>query len=898
MSTMPLEPPMYLSSLQNNIRARPIPWEGAVRAGNITDDHLKKIKAVDKVRKDQRRQTVEGDISGYVSLLSGSADAKSVLDSASRRTDIVQYILVLAADLINDVPALSSALIAHPDPYKPFLPLLRHSTNAEDPIPLLTSTFLTNLVSISLASSSKSAARDEEALPQLYTYLSSLTQNQDSGLQDIGVQELSALLRTSRSREIFWKQRGETVTPLIEILRAATGGKDTNSSTVAGSSRAIEPGLSGGVGLQLLYRVLLVIWQLSFEGALIGDDLQADHEFLQLYTYLLRLSPKEKTTRLLLATLNNLLSSNRTTLLPVAVFVRLPALLSNLSGRHLTDPDLLEDLKTLSDMLDEYTKTQTTFDQYAAELQSGHLRWSPPHRNPTFWKDNARRILDDANLPRKLAEIISKEWDNDKQVLAIACNDVGHLVKELPGRRAQLEKLGLKARVMELMADKDESKDMPCAGMQSKYSPGEFIYTTKASPPPEPLALARPVDPFSSLSSDQKALLHHFLNDASQITACHTGMQRDICQMLVPMALQTPSLLYATMALSAIHLQALHNQSENVKSAPEIARFMALSLEHFRAELQDPNVKGSDALLATARTLCLAEIHSGAIHPNSWRAHIEGAKALMDACDNRGALSPRSSDGFRRYLDRWYRSIVSLTALTGNGPPIGDVAGQPILSTTNQHDSPDYLDDYWGFTVNLAAVFRGIGAAAWRSHPSQQCGGVAQEDESSVHHEAAVLESSIRRLMDQEANSQPAFYPGVVEGLSSEYIRQFILCNEAFQHSALIQIHRRLRKTPASSPEVQASVKRILECTAQIGPSAGLSPWTMLTTPLFIAGCEAGDEDREKVRQLLSCLHDTIRVPNVLQSLRFLEQYWTSQIDENEGWNQFLDRMKFDFIPY
>lgn len=188
-----------------------------------------------------------------------------------------------------------------------------------------------------------------------------------------------------------------------------------------------------------------------------GDD--SDYEIIQLYTHLLRLSPKEKTTRLLLATLLNLLSSNRTTLLPVAVFLRLPSLLTNLSGRHLTDPDLLEDLKSLSDMLDEYTKTQTTFDQYAAELQSGHLRWSPPHRNPTFWRDNARRILDDANgaLPRKLAEILSKSWDNDKQVLAIGCNDVGHLVKELPERRAQLEKLGLKARVMELMADKDEA---------------------------------------------------------------------------------------------------------------------------------------------------------------------------------------------------------------------------------------------------------------------------------------------------------------------------------------------------------------------------------------------------------------------------------------------------------
>ena len=98
---MSLDPPTYLNSLQNNIRARPIPWEGAVRAGNITDDHLKKIKAVDKVRKEQRRQTIEANLGGYTSLLAGDAQAKSVLESASRRTDIVQYILVLASDLIQ-----------------------------------------------------------------------------------------------------------------------------------------------------------------------------------------------------------------------------------------------------------------------------------------------------------------------------------------------------------------------------------------------------------------------------------------------------------------------------------------------------------------------------------------------------------------------------------------------------------------------------------------------------------------------------------------------------------------------------------------------------------------------------------------------------------------------------
>lgn len=171
------------------------------------------------------------------------------------------------------------------------------------------------------------------------------------------------------------------------------------------------------------------------------------------------MSPKEKTTRLLISSLYNLLSANKQTLLPAAVLARLPALIQNVNGRHLSDQDLLEDLQHLTEMLDDYTKTQTTFDEYAAEVNSGHLRWSPPHRSPTFWAENARRILEHekGELPRKLAEIMSKPWKDDKQVLAIACNDVGCLVKEVPEKRTQLEKLGLKTRVMELMQESDEA---------------------------------------------------------------------------------------------------------------------------------------------------------------------------------------------------------------------------------------------------------------------------------------------------------------------------------------------------------------------------------------------------------------------------------------------------------
>lgn len=204
-------------------------------------------------------------------------------------------------------------------------------------------------------------------------------------------------------------------------------------------------------------------------------DHDSEYDIILLYTHLLRLSPKEKTTRLILSTLYNLLEKNQKTLLPTAVLARLPALLENLSGRHLTDPDLLEDLQSLKELLEEYTKTKTTFDEYVAEVQSGHLRWSPPHRSTVFWAENARKILEYQNgeIPRKLAEIMQKPWDNDKQVLAIACNDIGCLVKEVPEKRSQLEKVGLKRRIMELMASDDENvrwESLRALGGWLKYS--------------------------------------------------------------------------------------------------------------------------------------------------------------------------------------------------------------------------------------------------------------------------------------------------------------------------------------------------------------------------------------------------------------------------------------------
>lgn len=307
---MSVDPPTYLTALQNNIRTRPIPWDGAVRAGTVLEWQLTKIRAVDKVKKDVRKQAVESDLDGYRILFAGGArdDQPSVLQSAARRTDVVQYILVLLNDLLEAIPSLARAILAtssskkaksssSEDPYRNILPLLAHSNNADDPIPLLTATVLTTLLA---NARDESSATLERALPALLSYLSTLAQQSaDAGLQDIGVLESSSLLYGRATRKQFWAQRSETVAPLVKILRTAagvstSGGEDTaaglwratgggpNGSATGNGGDAVasrigaallEGSIGGGVGLQLLYHVLLVLWQLSFDAADIGDDL-------------------------------------------------------------------------------------------------------------------------------------------------------------------------------------------------------------------------------------------------------------------------------------------------------------------------------------------------------------------------------------------------------------------------------------------------------------------------------------------------------------------------------------------------------------------------------------------------------------------------------------------------
>jgi hypothetical protein len=201
-----------------------------------------------------------------------------------------------------------------------------------------------------------------------------------------------------------------------------------------------------------------------------------------------------------------------------------------------------------------------------------------------------------------------------------------------------------------------------------------------------------------------------------------------------------------------------------------------------------------------------------------------------------------------------------------------------------------FLDDYFGFSTDLVDAFKEIGAAAWerRSLAANNSSSAAESSahvllsEEDLQTEADILEKSVEDMIARDATTLPKFYPGVKESLNDDVAEEFYACNRAYQHTALLYIYRRVRQLPRTDEKVQVAVKNILECVASIKPRSGLSPYIVLTMPLFTAGREALGEDREIVRHALRDLGNSLKLRNVWRSLEFLEAEWESG-DEIQG---------------
>ncbi|KAI8590521.1 armadillo-type protein [Geranomyces variabilis] len=403
----------YLDDQTTAIRARTIAWEGYQRASLITEDELAQIRQFERLP--DLKEAGERYMELFVNLLQ-----KLV------RADTIQNILVLIDDVLAASDQNVNALFALADkkadaslPYGPFLKLLKKD---DEYIQLKSAKIVTYLL---LRAPPAHAGAD---ISELLVWITAQLQNPNSAVVDIAVQYLQSILSIPSTRLKFYQTPGG-VQNLVDILK------------------------KGSPNAQMQYQVINILWLLTLIRD-IAADLQRKFDVVPLLIDIAKGAIKEKVTRVVIATLKNMVSKAPQENMAAMIGNKLLNTCETLAARKWSDEDILEDLTYLKEEMAKNVANLSTWEEYDAEVRSGKLEWSPSHLSEQFWKQNANKLCErDYELLRLLSRIVATS--KSSLVLAVAAHDIGQFVKHATNGKRALEEIGAKTQVMQLMTNDD-----------------------------------------------------------------------------------------------------------------------------------------------------------------------------------------------------------------------------------------------------------------------------------------------------------------------------------------------------------------------------------------------------------------------------------------------------------
>lgn len=124
------------------------------------------------------------------------------------------------------------------------------------------------------------------------------------------------------------------------------------------------------------------------------------------------------------------------------------------AGQKMEDEDLKADMEFLSETLATSVADLSSFDEYATEIKSARLEWSPVHSSEKFWRECAPRLNEkNYELLKILVRLL--ETSKDALVLSVAAHDLGEYVRHYPRGKQVAESLGGKHLVMQLLTHDD-----------------------------------------------------------------------------------------------------------------------------------------------------------------------------------------------------------------------------------------------------------------------------------------------------------------------------------------------------------------------------------------------------------------------------------------------------------
>ncbi|KAI9347485.1 ATPase V1 complex subunit H [Pilaira anomala] len=419
----------YLDDMLDKLRTKDIPWEEYKHIGLISEDEVAMIKHVENK-----------SIADLVPIMAehGLYYAALYLELMQKlaRVDALQKVLVLIHDMLDDheerISLFHEAGKNDADfPFGPFHKALRIN---DEFIGIQSSKMLAFLIC-------STSERDID-INEFFRWMTFQLQSPLQHVIDLNIQILDALFHIPEYRRAFWNTT-HAMDSLINILKKANGP-------------------------QKVYELAFAVWLLSFD-EVIAKNLDRKCQVIPTLVELAKCAVKEKVIRVIIATFRNLIEKAPAENMSAMLVAKLLPLCDHLATRKWTDTEIAEDIAFIQNKLQQNFQSLSTFEVYVSELETGMLQWSPSHLSENFWKQNATRLNENnQKLLRQLARLLSASVN--PIVLAVACHDIGQYVKyNAKDGRKNLEIIGAKQRVMELMTHQDSEVRYHALSATQKY---------------------------------------------------------------------------------------------------------------------------------------------------------------------------------------------------------------------------------------------------------------------------------------------------------------------------------------------------------------------------------------------------------------------------------------------
>lgn len=357
----------------------------------------------------------------------------------------------------------------------------------------------------------------------------------------------------------------------------------------------------------------------------------------------------------------------------------------------------------------------------------------------------------------------------------------------------------------------------------------------------------------AGLNVRQRNLLGYFEHEMSSSVSIHAAVQHELCRVVLPMALDNPQILAAILSISSTY---------RVSTGLEQSEDDATQLRVVAIRQLNDSLSGADenmllAAFATSLILSLGDIFSPTRTEN-WRIFLRGAIVLREHLINQ---PPTPELEFLRRLCLSLRLIAS-----------SDMSSIDMGKETAKIAPPGYICDLAGFSPSLGPILEQIQdfCRECDAHPT-----ALHDRIGPLYQKYARLVEKVNMLCRLRLRA-PLFRPEAARTLTADMKQDLWNLDEAFHHSALLQLHARMHsvRTPVTQA-IRASVLRIIACIGCMDFTRKPNPGVSTIGPLYEAGRAAiVREDQEQVFAIILRIQKTCPVANFARLVSILPLIW------------------------